>query len=191
MPVGRWLASLQGGTLFTSSQTKVLPALQTKVGIWPETEVVGVLGYDPSIGVRRTLWRSEDRQASLLGSVRYGYSYFREEQLGQLAFPVLLTLLGDVGARFEPQFTFNQYSGSHLACDLGVVKPLGPSSAVTVLFQPDYSLLFESYSGTFSLGASQLLGAGWSLYALGSMVVIGPATPLVTVGLGYLPEERR
>jgi len=163
-----------------------LPGLQGKLGLWDGTEIIGNLGYEPTVGLRHVLWQAGPQ--ALLAGARFGYSYFRGEQVGQLSAPWLTTLLGDLALQIEPQFTVNQFTGNHLATELALSKPLFGTFTVSAIAQPDFGLSDQQWSGTFSLGASQALGSQWGFYVMGSLVVVDKPAPMATVGVIYLPK---
>lgn len=163
-----------------------LPSLQGTFGLRDGTELIGNLGYEPTIGLRHVLWQAGPH--SLLMGMRLGYSYFRAEQLVQLSLPWFETL-GDVAMQIEPQATMNRMTGNHLAMELALSKPLA-GTTISLILQPDYGLSDQLWSGTVSVGASHALGAQWGVFGMGSLVMVDKASPMVSVGLIYLPVWR-
>lgn len=185
---------LPGQALFTGTlglagpfdRASLLPNLLAKVGLTDGVEAVATLGYEPSLGTRVVLGTAGT--ATLLAAGRVGFSYFRSEWLVEAALPLLLDAGGGWSLRLQPQFTVNRLTGNHLALEATAARLIAPGTSLALTAAPDYRLAEQVWSGAVTLAASRSLTPRWAAYALGSLYLIDGATPLVAMGLTYLPQ---
>lgn len=165
-----------------------LPNFQAKYGLMEGLELLGTLGYEPSLGTRARIGALGD--ATLLGAARVGYAYFRSEWLAGVTLPVLWTPGPGWLLRLEPQLTINQVTGNHVALEAALSRLLAPGTSLALTVAPDYRLAEEIWTGSASLAVSRSLSPRWAAYVLASMYVVDRPTPLVAAGLTYLPLPR-
>jgi hypothetical protein len=165
-----------------------LPNLLAKYGLRDGLELEGTLGYEPAFGARVFAW--SQGPVTLLGSARVGYSYFRGEWLGRVSVPVLWAPGSGWSLRAEPQLTVNQVTGNHLAMDLTLARLLTTDTSIALTVAPDYRLAEQLWTGSAAVALSRSFSPRWAAYVLGSVYVINQPTPLVAIGVTYLPPPR-
>jgi hypothetical protein len=182
--------ALVSGTLGLAGpydNASLLPNLLARYGVRDGLELTATLGYEPSLGARAAL--ATPGPITVLGAARFGYAYFRTEWLGEASLPLLWSSDG-WSLRAEPQVTFNQITGNHVALELAIARLVAPGTSIALVVAPDYRVAERLVTGAVTIAGSRTLSPRWAAYVLGSLYVIDRPTPLVAVGLTYLPPPR-